>query len=143
MRPFEHLPENEVQKQRQASLPSELPAQQEQEQEQERPCEGSPLSKNTDVWMRWEYRPEEWALFERVDWRPINLRFWLLTCLSLLFLPIIGMLIWSSSSGKYPLLALSIVLLIAWTPILMMFAVAKVCVEMFQASLLAGPSPDK
>ena len=28
------------------------------------------------AWVHWEYSPEEWVLFEKVDWMPIRLRFW-------------------------------------------------------------------
>jgi hypothetical protein len=122
MRPFDYLPENDMLQQSQVSYPGESPAQ--PDQKQERLHDKSSSSQHTEVWMRWEYSPEEWALFERVDWRPANLRFWLLASLSLLFLPDIGMLIWSSSSGTYPLLFLSIVLLLAWTPILILFAIS-------------------
>jgi hypothetical protein len=122
MRPFDHLPENETQKERQASHPGMYPAQ--PDQNQERPRDSALSSENTRTWMRWEYSPEEWALFERVDWRPVNLRFWLLACLSLLFLPDIGLLILSSTSGTYPLMALSIVLIFVWIPILILFAIS-------------------
>ncbi len=29
------------------------------------------------AWIHWEYTPEEWALFDRVDWRSAQLRYWL------------------------------------------------------------------
>ncbi len=29
------------------------------------------------AWAHWEYSPEEWALFDRIDWRAIWLRYWL------------------------------------------------------------------
>src|SRR5579863_3381044 len=30
------------------------------------------------AWVHWEYSPEEWAAFDRVDWRTVWLRYWLL-----------------------------------------------------------------
>ena len=29
------------------------------------------------AWAHWEYSPEEWALFDRVDWQAVWLRYWL------------------------------------------------------------------
>lgn len=29
------------------------------------------------AWAHWEYSPEEWALFDRVDWQAVRLRYWL------------------------------------------------------------------
>jgi len=116
MEPFDHSPENDVQRQQWVSRPGESP-----DQNQAKPQNRPFSSENTEIWMRWEYTPHEWALFERIDWRPVNLRFWLLASLSLLLTPDIGVLIWSSDSGQYSLLALSIVLIIAWTLVITVF----------------------
>lgn len=32
---------------------------------------------SNQAWVHWEYTPEEWALFDRVDWRSAQLRYWL------------------------------------------------------------------
>lgn len=39
------------------------------------------------AWVHWEYTPEEWALFDKVDWQAVWLRYWLPN-LALLFIDI-------------------------------------------------------
>lgn len=40
------------------------------------------------AWAHWDYSPEEWAVFDRVDWQNVRLRYWLpnlalLLCISI------------------------------------------------------------
>ncbi len=44
------------------------------------------------AWVHWEYSPEEWATFDRVDWRTVWLRYWLLNLAPLVGLFILGIL---------------------------------------------------
>ena len=34
-------------------------------------------SDNDHAWAHWDYSPEEWALFDRVDWHAVRIRSWL------------------------------------------------------------------
>jgi hypothetical protein len=39
-------------------------------------------SRNNDAWVHWEYSPEEWVLFDTIDWRSRHYTsLWLLVCL--------------------------------------------------------------
>lgn len=119
MQSFEHLPENERQKGHQNSSPGESSVQLDQSQAELH--NRSLSSETTEAWMRWEYSPEEWALFERIDWQPVNLAFWLLASLSLLLCSDVGIVIWSSLAGNYPVFALSILLIWVWTLVIVVF----------------------
>ena len=74
--------------------------------------------------MRWEYSPEEWTLFERVDWRPVNLTFWVLASLNLLLLAGIGLAFWYMISSKDPNPVPFIVLIWMWIPVLIFFLIS-------------------
>ncbi|HEY1349273.1 MAG TPA: hypothetical protein VGF67_06580 [Ktedonobacteraceae bacterium] len=59
-----------------------------------------------EAWMRWQYSPEEWALFERVDWRPIRLLFWGLAggCAASVLAAILPWFLFPSGEAGTPLL---------------------------------------
>jgi len=61
----------------QGELPSSVMQHVEAQQEQ---VSGS------EAWVHWEYSPEEWALFEKIDWKPASRKFWLVVGLCFLFL---------------------------------------------------------
>lgn len=44
----------------------------------------SPSKRESEVWMRWEYTPEEWALFEQLDFGLISRKYWRITSISIL-----------------------------------------------------------
>jgi len=37
------------------------------------------------AWVHWEYSPGDWALFEKIDWKPARHTFWLLVVLCIFF----------------------------------------------------------
>ena len=93
---------------------------------------------NQDAWVHWDYSPEEWALFDRIDWRMgRRAAFWLLIGLpiSLLESPFF---FWGGLQVIVPVFALSL---------LAVFEVA--CLAYFQSrgpsassgSPQAGPAP--
>lgn len=68
------------------------------------------------AWAQWEYTPDEWAAFDQLDWVPVRNRSLLILVLSpIIFLAIITIsLLWGSPDQVGPLLALFILLLIAF-----------------------------
>jgi hypothetical protein len=52
------------------------------------PFTDAPLqqAQSNQAWAHWEYSTEEWALFDKVDWRPRRRTFWLLVMGSIVFL---------------------------------------------------------
>ncbi len=45
------------------------------------------------AWAHWEYSPEEWALFDRVDWQAVWLRYWLPILLPPVLLFLLGVVV--------------------------------------------------
>jgi hypothetical protein len=54
-------------------------------------------SQTGDAWAHWEYRPEEWAQFDAIDWKATRLTVVLLVGCVLLILPVLGVLLLGSS----------------------------------------------
>ena len=68
-----------------------------------------PSSGDSDAWVRWEYSPEEWALFDRLDWKPgRRVVFWV--SISLLFLPGLGFFFYALGG---PVVAVTTVVIVA------------------------------
>jgi hypothetical protein len=66
-------------------------------------------SRGGEAWVHWEYSPEEWALFDRIDWRPRRRAcFWV--SISLLFLPGLGFFFYALGG---PLAAVITVVIVA------------------------------
>lgn len=81
------------------------------------------------AWMHWEYEPEDWALFEKVDWHRPRLIFWGLiagTAASVIG-AILPWFLFSPATDTGPLLSVYLPALLAWC----------VCVSMMFASLFA------
>lgn len=76
-----------------------------------------------EAWVHWEYRPEEWELFEKVDWNVQRLIFWGLvggTAISV----IAAILPWFIFPDTGPLLSIFLPALLGWCvffPLLMKF----------------------
>jgi hypothetical protein len=70
-----------------------------------------------EAWVRWQYSPEEWALFEKVDWRPIRLVFWSLAggCAASVLAAILPWFLFPpGESGAPLLLAVYLPALVVW-----------------------------
>jgi hypothetical protein len=66
------------------------------------------VSRGGEAWVHWEYSPEEWALFDYIDWRPIRRAcFWI--SISLLFLPVLGFFFYALGGLVAALIAVVIV----------------------------------
>jgi hypothetical protein len=55
----------------------------------------------SQAWVHWEYNPEDWALFEKIDWKPARRTFWLVVGLCFLFPADIIVIIWGSMSMSF------------------------------------------
>jgi hypothetical protein len=98
-------------------------------------------SHEEEAWVRWEYMPEEWKLFENVDWRTHRLTFWGLaggTAASV----IAAILPWFLFSDMGQLLSVFLLALLGWCvclPLLMMSLVSYVDARKRHQARQQGP----
>ena len=84
-------------------------------------------------WASWEYSPQEWALFEDVDWQPVRHTYWLLFGLCFPFFGDLLLMIWFSIAllpqpafERFPLLpfvfplSFVLILLLSLIPIILL-----------------------
>jgi hypothetical protein len=96
---------------------------------------------NQEAWAHWEYSPNEWAHFDRVDWVPVRNRSWLtLTLIAVLWIGIVAVL-WTrfALSAPGPLLFVNGLLLsLSLGPIIVAFTSTREAKKRHQARRQPG-----
>ena len=92
----------------------------------ERHTTPKPLIYENEAWVHWEYSPDEWALFEKVDWNVQRFIFWGLTgcCVASVIAAILPWFIFPPDTEVGPLLSIFLPAVLGWCvflPLTMMY----------------------